>query len=218
MASLVRSHLSGMSLDFDEQYYLDGHEFIIGCDEAGRGCLLGPVFAAAVILPKGFHSPLINDSKKLTAKQREEAYKVIVENAVAYAISSVSADEIDEVNILNASRMAMQQAISKINHSFDLILTDCMKMKGYDVPVIDLVHGDAQSQSIAAASILAKVSRDHLCLELDEKYPEYNIKKNKGYGTKDHLEALKKYGPVKHLHRFSYAPVKACFIEKISLF
>ena len=91
-------------------------------------------------------------------------------------------------------------------------------MKGYDVPVIDLVHGDAQSQSIAAASILAKVSRDHLCLELDEKYPEYNIKKNKGYGTKDHLEALKKYGPVKHLHRFSYAPVKACFIEKISLF
>lgn len=218
MASLVRSHLSGMSLDFDEQYYLDGHEFIIGCDEAGRGCLLGPVFAAAVILPKGFHSPLINDSKKLTAKQREEAYKVIVENAVAYAISSVSADEIDEVNILNASRMAMQQAISKINHPFDLILTDCMKMKGYDVPVIDLVHGDAQSQSIAAASILAKVSRDHLCLELDEKYPEYNIKKNKGYGTKDHLEALKKYGPVKHLHRFSYAPVKACFIEKISLF
>ena len=218
MAFLVRSHLSGMSLDFDEQYYLDGHEFIIGCDEAGRGCLLGPVFAAAVILPKGFHSPLINDSKKLTAKQREEAYKVIVENAVAYAISSVSADEIDEVNILNASRMAMQQAISKINHSFDLILTDCMKMKGYDVPVIDLVHGDAQSQSIAAASILAKVSRDHLCLELDEKYPEYNIKKNKGYGTKDHLEALKKYGPVKHLHRFSYAPVKACYIVKISLF
>ena len=218
MAFLVRSHLSGMNLDFDEQYYLDGHEFIIGCDEAGRGCLLGPVFAAAVILPKGFHSPLINDSKKLTAKQREEAYKVIVENAIAYAISSVSADEIDEVNILNASRMAMQQAISKINHSFDLILTDCMKMKGYDVPVIDLVHGDAQSQSIAAASILAKVSRDHLCLELDEKYPEYNIKKNKGYGTKDHLEALKKYGPVKHLHRFSYAPVKACFIEKISLF
>ena len=207
-----------MSLDFDEQYYNDGYELIVGCDEAGRGCLLGPVFAAAVILPKGFHSPLINDSKKLSAKQREEAYKIIVENAIAYGIASVSSDEIDEVNILNASRLAMQMAIEKMNHSFDLILTDCMKMKGYSVPVIDLVHGDAQSQTIAAASILAKVSRDHLCEELDKVYPQYNIKKNKGYGTKDHLEALKKYGPVKHLHRFTYAPVKACFIEKISLF
>ena len=114
--------------------------------------------------------------------------------------------------------MAMKQAIDTLNHDFDLILTDCMKIKGYDVPVIDVVHGDALSQSIAAASILAKVSRDRLCEELDKKYPEYNIKKNKGYGTKDHLEALKKYGPVKHLHRFSYAPVKDCFIEKISLF
>ena len=154
----------------------------------------------------------------MTAKQRDEAYEVIVKNAVAYAISSVDADTIDEVNILNASRMAMQQAISKLNHEFDLILTDCMKMKGYDVPVVDLVHGDALSQTIAAASILAKVSRDRLCEELDKEYPQYHIKKNKGYGTKDHLEALKKYGPVKHLHRFSYAPVKACFIEKISLF
>ena len=207
-----------MNLDFDEQYYRDGYKLIVGCDEAGRGCLLGPVFAAAVILPPSFSSPLINDSKKLTAKQREEAFKIVTENAIAYGVASISADEIDEVNILNASRMAMQKAITNLNHSFDLILTDCMKMKGYDVPVIDIVHGDAMSQTIAAASILAKVSRDHYCLELDEKYPQYNIKKNKGYGTKDHLEALKKYGPIKHLHRFSYAPVKACFIEKISLF
>ena len=207
-----------MSLDFDEQYYKDGYKLIVGCDEAGRGCLLGPVFAAAVILPSSFNSPLINDSKKLSEKQREEAYKIIIENAIAYGIASIDPDEIDEVNILNASRKAMQKAIEVMNHDFDLILTDCMKMKGYDVPVIDLVHGDALSQTIAAASILAKVSRDHLCYELDKKYPEYNIKKNKGYGTKDHLEALKKYGPVKHLHRFSYAPVKACFIEKISLF
>ena len=207
-----------MSLDFDEQYYRDGYKLIVGCDEAGRGCLLGPVFAAAVILPPDFNSPLINDSKKLSEKQREEAYKIIVENAIAYGVAFIDPDEIDEVNILNASRMAMQKAIENMNHDFDLILTDCMKMKGYDVPVIDLVHGDALSQTIAAASILAKVSRDHLCYELDKKYPRYNIKKNKGYGTKDHLEALKKYGPVKHLHRFSYAPVKACFIEKISLF
>ena len=207
-----------MALDLEQQYYQQGYKSIVGTDEAGRGCLLGPVFAAAVILPIGFHSPLINDSKKLTAKQRDKVFDVIVENAVAYAISSVDPDTIDEVNILNASRMAMQQAISKLNHDFDLILTDCMKMKGYDVPVVDFVHGDALSQSIAAASILAKVSRDRLCEELDKEYPEYNIKKNKGYGTKDHLEALKQYGPVKHLHRFSYAPVKACFIKKISLF
>lgn len=207
-----------MSLDLDKEYIAQGYRLIVGTDEAGRGCLLGPVFAAAVILPIGYESPLINDSKKLSAKQREKAFEEITNNAIAYAISSVDPDTIDEVNILNASRMAMKQAIDTLNHDFDLILTDCMKIKGYDVPVIDVVHGDALSQSIAAASILAKVSRDRLCEELDEKYPEYNIKKNKGYGTKDHLEALKKYGPVKHLHRFSYAPVKDCFIEKISLF
>lgn len=207
-----------MSLDFDEQYYKDGYRYVVGTDEAGRGCLLGPVFAAAVILPIGFHSPLIDDSKKLTAKKREEAFDIITKNAIAYAVAYIEPDVIDEVNILNASRMAMQKAIASLNHEFDLVITDCMKMKGYDVPVIDLIHGDALSQSVAAASILAKVSRDRLCAELDEKYPEYHIKKNKGYGTKDHLEALKKYGPVKHLHRFSYAPVKEALIEKVSLF
>ena len=207
-----------MSLDLDDKYIEEGYRLIVGTDEAGRGCLLGPVFAAAVILPIGFKSPLINDSKKLSAKQREEAFEIITKNAIAYAISFIEPDKIDEVNILNASRMAMQDAISKLNHEFDLILTDCMKMKGYEVPVVDLVHGDALSQTIASASILAKVSRDRWCAEIDEKYPMYHIKKNKGYGTKDHLEALKQYGPVKHLHRFSYAPVKACFIEKITLF
>ena len=207
-----------MALDLDEQYYAQGYQFIVGCDEAGRGCLLGPVFAAAVILPQGLKSDLINDSKKLTAKKREEAYEFIVNNALAYAIASVSADEIDEVNIYNASRLAMQRAIEQLNHDFDLVLTDAMKMPNYPKPVVAVVHGDALSLSIAAASILAKVSRDRLCVELDAKYPEYNIKKNKGYGTKDHLEALKKYGPVKHLHRYTYAPVKACFIKKISLF
>ncbi len=207
-----------MALDLDEQYYAQGYKFIVGCDEAGRGCLLGPVFAAAVILPQGLTSPLINDSKQLSAKKREEAYDFIVNHAIAYAVASVDADEIDEVNIYNASRLAMQRAIDKLNQDFDLVLTDAMKMPNYPKPVIDVIHGDALSLSIAAASILAKVSRDRLCLELDEKYPEYNIKKNKGYGTKYHLEALKKYGPVKHLHRFSYAPVKACFIEKVSLF
>ena len=207
-----------MALDFDQHYYQQGYRLLVGVDEAGRGCLLGPVFAAAVILPTDFNSDLINDSKKLSAKQREKAYQIIIDNAIAYGIASVGPDEIDEVNILNASRLAMKKAIVAMKHDFDIVLTDCMKIPGYEVPVIDLVHGDALSQSIAAASILAKVSRDRLCEELDKEYPVYHIKKNKGYGTKDHLEALKKYGPVKHLHRFSYAPVKACFIEKVSLF
>ena len=207
-----------MALDLDKEYYAQGYRYIVGTDEAGRGCLLGPVFAAAVIWPKDLESPLINDSKKLTAKKREEAYDFIIKNAIAYGIAYVDADEIDEVNIYNASRIAMQKAIANMNHEFDLVITDAMKMPNYDKPVVDVIHGDALSMSIAAASILAKVSRDRLCDELDKKYPAYNIKKNKGYGTKDHLEALKKFGPVKHLHRFTYAPVKACFIEKVSLF
>ena len=207
-----------MSLDLDKEYYSDKVKYIVGTDEAGRGCLLGPVFAAAVILPQGFYHPLINDSKQLTAKQRDEAFEVIVNNAVAYSISSVEVEEIDKINILNASRLAMKKAIDALNHRFDLVLTDAMKIPGYDVPVIDVIHGDALSINIAAASILAKVSRDRLCEELDKQYPQYGIKKHKGYGTKEHMEALKKYGPVKGLHRFSYGPIKNLFIEKVSLF
>ena len=207
-----------MALDYEQQFYSDKIQYIVGTDEAGRGCLLGPVFAGAVILPKGFKCDLINDSKQLSEKQREEAYKIIVENAIAYGIGSCSVEEIDEMNILNASREAMKRAIANMKHKFDLILTDCMKMPGMGVDVIDLVHGDARALCIAAASILAKVSRDHVCYELDAIYPYYNIRKNKGYGTKDHLEALEKYGPVKGLHRYSYKPVKMALIQKVSLF
>ena len=207
-----------MPLDFEQQFYSDKVKLIVGCDEAGRGCLLGPVYAGAVILPQDFSHELINDSKKLSEKQREEAYKVIIENAVAWGVGFCTPEEIDEINILNASRLAMERAIENMNHNYDLIITDCMKMPKAKVEVIDLVHGDAKAQCVAAASIIAKVSRDHVCYELDKEYPQYNIRKNKGYGTKDHLEALKKYGPVKGLHRFTYAPIKALFIEKITLF
>ena len=207
-----------MPLDFEQQFYSDDVKLIVGCDEAGRGCLLGPVYAGAVILPQGFYHKLINDSKKLTEKQREEAYKVIIENAVAWGVGFCTPEEIDEINILNASRLAMERAIENMNHNYDLIITDCMKMPKAKVDVIDLVHGDARALCVAAASIIAKVSRDHVCYDLDKVYPQYNIRKNKGYGTKDHLEALKKYGPVKGLHRFTYAPIKALFIEKITLF
>ena len=207
-----------MALDFEKQFYSKKIKLIVGCDEAGRGCLLGPVYAGAVILPKNFSHELINDSKQLSEKKREEAYKIITENAIAWGVGYCTPEEIDEINILNASRLAMERAIENMNHNYDLIITDCMKMPKAKVEVIDLVHGDAKAQCVAAASIIAKVSRDHVCYELDQKYPEYNIKKNKGYGTKDHLEALKKFGPVKGLHRFSYAPIKSLFIEKITLF
>ena len=207
-----------MALDFEKQYYNKDINFIVGCDEAGRGCLLGPVYAGAVILPKDFKDDLINDSKKLSAKQREKAYQIIIENAIAWGIGFCTPEEIDRINILNASRLAMERAIENLHHQYDMILTDAVKMKGYDVPCEAIIHGDAKSQCIAAASILAKVSRDCVCEELDKQYPYYNIKKNKGYGTKDHLEALEKYGPVEHLHRFTYAPVKRSLIKKITLF
>ena len=207
-----------MPLDFEKQFYSDEIKLIVGCDEAGRGCLLGPVYAGAVILPPDFESNLINDSKQLTEKQREEAYKEIIENAIAWGVGFCTPEEIDEINILNASRVAMIRAIENMKHDYDLIITDCMKMPNAKVGVIDLVHGDAKSLCVAAASIIAKVSRDHVCYELDKQYPEYNIAKNKGYGTKDHLEALKKYGPVKGLHRFTYGPIKSLFIEKVTLF
>ena len=207
-----------MALDFEKQFYSKKIKLIVGCDEAGRGCLLGPVYAGAVILPKDFSHDLINDSKQLSEKKREEAYQIIVDNAIAWGVGFCTPEEIDQINILNASRLAMERAIENMHHDFDLIITDCMKMPKAKVEVIDLVHGDAKAQCVAAASIIAKVSRDRVCYELDKQYPEYGIAKNKGYGTKDHLEALKKLGPVKGLHRFSYGPIKELFIEKISLF
>ena len=151
-------------------------------------------------------------------KQREEAYQIIIQNAIAWGVGRCTPEEIDQINILNASRLAMERAIDNMNHDFDFLLTDAVKMYKYDKPREALIHGDALSQCIAAASIIAKVSRDHYCYELDKKYPNYHIAKHKGYGTKDHLEALEKYGPVKGLHRFSYGPIKKFFVEKISLF
>ena len=204
-------------LDYEQQYYSDEIKFIAGCDEAGRGCLLGPVVAGAVILPKDFKCDLINDSKQLTEKQREEAYQIIKENAISWAIGVVSAEEIDKINILNASRKAMQIALNNLDHEYDMILTDAVKMK-VDIPFEAIIKGDAKAMCIAAASIMAKVTRDHICDELDKEYPQYGIAKHKGYGTKEHLEKLREYGPVKGLYRYSYGPVKELFIEKISLF
>ena len=203
-----------MSLDYEQQYYSDEIQYIVGCDEAGRGCLLGPVVAGAVILPKDFKCDLINDSKQLSEKQREEAYQIIKDNAIAWAVAEISAEEIDKINILNASRNAMIMAMKKLNHKYDMILTDAVKMQT-ELPFEAIIHGDAKAMCIAAASIMAKVTRDHICYELDKKYPEYQIAKHKGYGTKLHLEMLEKYGPVKGLHRFSYAPIKKFLYENL---
>ena len=156
-----------MSLDYEQQYYSDKIQYIVGCDEAGRGCLLGPVVAGAVILPKDFKCDLINDSKQLSEKQREEAYQIIKENAIAWAVAEISPQEIDKINILNASRKAMIEAMSKLNHQIDMILTDAVKIKT-DLPFEAIIKGDAKAMCIAAASIMAKVTRDHICYELDK--------------------------------------------------
>ena len=205
-------------LELDDAYYSDEVKVIVGVDEAGRGCLLGPVVAGAVILPRGFSHPLINDSKQLTEKQREEAYKVIVENAVAYGIGMCSPQEIDRMNILNASREAMMRAIKNMNHDFDLVVSDAMKLPDVGKPYIALIKGDAKCSCIAAASILAKVTRDHICYELDKTYPEYQIGKHKGYVTALHVELLQKYGPIKEIYRFSYKPVKQSLNVQQKLF
>ena len=207
-----------MALDYEQQFYNDEIKLIVGCDEAGRGCLLGDVFAGAVILPQDFQCDLINDSKQLTEKQREEAFIIIKEKAIAWGVGRCTAEEIDEINILNASRLAKERAIEDMNHRFDMIITDAVKMDKYDVPKVALIHGDALSECVAAASIIAKVSRDHYCLELDKKYPQYEIAKHKGYGTKVHMEALEKYGPMKGLHRFSYKPIKKFLTQQMTLF
>ena len=208
-----------MALDFDYPFYQKGYKHIVGIDEAGRGCLLGPVVAAAVVLPEDFSHPLINDSKQLTEKQREEAFKIIKEHALSYGIGIVEPEEIDKINILEAARKAFMEALNQIDiDKYDLIITDYMKLPQAKKEVIDIPHGDARSLSVAAASIIAKVTRDHICIELEKKYPNYKISIHKGYGTKLHLEELEKYGAVKGLHRFSYKPVKATLIEKVKLF
>ncbi len=186
-----------------ENEYWSNNTLVVGIDEAGRGPLAGPVVVAGVIFPVGYDSKDIYDSKKLTEKKREELYKVIMKDALYYNIQIVSEKEIDRLNILEATRSAMTRIA--LDAPCEVVLTDAMKLN-IDKNVIDLVKGDQLSCSIAAGSILAKVTRDHIMYELDDKYPEYNFKKNKGYPTKDHMLALEQYG-VLPIHRKSYRPV-----------
>lgn len=189
--------------EFEDEKYAVGYTAVCGCDEAGRGPLCGPVVAAAVILPRGLIIEGLNDSKKLSEKKREALYDIIKEKALAYAIAEATPREIDKINILNASMLAMRRAVDALPVKADFALIDGNCSRGFEIPTETVVKGDAKSYSIAAASILAKVTRDRGCIELDRKYPEYNIAKHKGYPTKEHMDAVKKYGP-SPIHRRSF--------------
>lgn len=192
-------------MDFQTQLTLvpEGCSCICGLDEAGRGPLAGDVYAAAVILPDGYIPEGLNDSKKLTEKKREALFDVICENAVAYAIASASPSEIDEINILNASMLAMRRAVNALVVKPDFLLVDGNVYRGFDLPGRPVVKGDALIPAIAAASILAKVARDRSCLALDAVFPEYGFAKHKGYPTELHREMVLKYGP-SPVHRRSF--------------
>ena len=180
-----------------------GFEILCGVDEAGRGPLAGPVCASAVILPQGLEIPGLNDSKKLSDKKRRELMPVIKEQALAWGIAFASEEEIDDINILQATFLAMRRAMDQLSLRPDLALIDGNRETDFGLPVKTVVHGDSLSANIAAASVLAKVTRDDLMIELAEKYPEYGFEIHKGYGTKAHYAALEKYGP-SPIHRRSF--------------
>lgn len=198
---------------FEKDLWNKGYQNIAGCDEAGRGPLFGPVVAAAVILPHDFVLEGLTDSKKLSEKKREEYYPVIMKNALSVGISIVSAKEIDDINIYEASRQAMLRAIDKLSVKPNYIITDAMPLAGFtDIPYEAIIKGDAKSITIAAASVIAKVTRDRLMYDIDKKYPEYEFGKHKGYPTKKHIELIEKYGIIDG-YRLTYGPVKKV-IEK----
>ena len=187
----------------ENECFENGYKLICGVDEAGRGPLAGPVCAAAVILPPHLEIPGLNDSKKLTEKKRKELFPIIKESAIAYGIAFASHKEIDEINILQATYLAMERAISMLSVKPDLALVDGNRSKDFGVPVKTVIHGDSLSASIAAASVLAKVTRDLYMEEMAAKYPEYGFEVHKAYGTKAHYEALTQHGACP-IHRMSF--------------
>ncbi|MBE6979611.1 MAG: ribonuclease HII [Ruminococcaceae bacterium] len=189
--------------EIENSLYSEGYKAICGVDEAGRGPLAGPVCAAAVILPRGLELPGLNDSKKLTDKKRRELFPIIKEQAIAYGIGFASHEEIDEINILQATYLAMERALQQLEGKADFAIIDGNRAKDFGIPVRTVIKGDSLSASIAAASVLAKVSRDDIMLEMAEKYPEYGFEVHKGYGTKAHYEALRAHGH-SPIHRMSF--------------
>jgi len=200
---------------YENELYEKGIKYIGGVDEVGRGPLIGPVVTACVVLPKDFVLEGLTDSKKLSEKKRNLYYDYIINNCITYAIGSVSPLEIDEINIYEASRKAMIMAIDEVKKQVDLqhVLVDAMPLD-IDIPTTSIIKGDSKSISIAAASVVAKVTRDNLMYELDKKYPEYGFASHKGYPTKKHIEAINKYGLIDG-YRKTYGPVKE-ILEKIN--
>ena len=194
------------NLRYEKKYYSLGYNLIAGVDEVGRGPLVGPVVAACVILPKDYSLKGLTDSKKLSEKKREYFFDIIMKDAISVGIGIIDNNIIDEINIYEATKLAMINAIDNLSIKPDVVLTDAMKLD-IDIPVVPIIKGDLKSITISAASVIAKVTRDRMMYDLDKKYPFYNFKKNKGYPTKDHINAIKEYGILKE-HRQSYAPIK----------
>lgn len=192
-------------LEYEKELYKQNISLIAGVDEVGRGPLCGPVVACACILPKNYELEGLNDSKKVSEKKREKLYDILINDAISYGIGIVSPKRIDEINILEASKEAMKLAIKELNPQPEHVLIDAVKLN-LDIPSTSIIKGDAKSASIAAASIIAKVTRDRMMVELDKKYPEYGYAKHKGYPTKAHIEAVKKFG-LKDFYRFTFSPI-----------
>lgn len=194
--------------EYENELYKKGINIIGGVDEVGRGPLIGSVVASCVVLPKNFHLEGLNDSKKLSEKKRDHFYEIIKKEALAIGIGIIDEKVIDEINIYEATKKAMIMAINQVKQQINLehVLIDAMPLE-LDIPTTSIIKGDAKSISIAAASVIAKVTRDKMMYELDKIYPMYDLKSNKGYGTKKHIEAIKKYG-ITQYHRLSFRPVK----------
>lgn len=199
----LKAELERLETMKEYEYTYEACSYICGIDEAGRGPLAGPVVAAAVVLPKDCQILFLNDSKKVSERKRELLFEEIKEKAVSYGIGTVSPEQIDEINILQATYEAMRQAIGGLSVQPDLLLNDAVTIPGVDILQIPIVKGDAKSISIAAASILAKVTRDQMMLQYDELFPEYGFARHKGYGTAVHIQALKEHGPCP-IHRRSF--------------
>ena len=199
---------------YEKELYEKGIKYIGGVDEVGRGPLIGPVVTACVVLPKGFELKGLTDSKQLSEKKRNEYYKYIKEHALACEVGIIGPETIDEVNIYEATKLGMKEAINKVKEKINLehVLIDAMPLE-LDIPTTSIIKGDAKSISIAAASVIAKVTRDEMMYELDTKYPQYGFKNHKGYPTKKHIEALNKYGLIEG-YRKTYGPVKKIIEEE----
>lgn len=192
-------------LEYETELYNKGITLIAGIDEVGRGPLCGPVVACACIMPVNYQLEGLNDSKKISEKKREKLYDILIKDAIAYGIGEVSPKRIDEINILEASKEAMRIAVNNLSIKPEHLLIDAVSINT-SIPETPIIKGDAKSMNIAAASIIAKVTRDRMMIELDKKYPEYGYKKHKGYPTKAHIDAVKKYG-VKDFYRFTFSPI-----------